>query len=128
MGANAILRPEISLIYSRAGMLSPDGLSKFGDASANGYVRSEGAGVLVLKPLSKALAACDRIEALIRGGAVNNDGQSSGLLVSPSREANPTCCASLADAGIGPGSVDYIEATARGRRSATPWNSRRSAA
>ncbi len=114
-GANAILRPEISLIYSRAGMLSPDGLSKFGDASANGYVRSEGAGVLVLKPLSKALAACDRIEALIRGGAVNNDGQSSGLLVSPSREAQSDLLRlALADAGIGPGSVDYIEAHGTG--------------
>jgi acyl transferase domain-containing protein/acyl carrier protein len=114
-GANAILRPEISLIYSRAGMLSPDGRSKFGDASANGYVRSEGAGVLVLKPLSKALAAGDRIDALIRGSAMNNDGQSSGLLISPSREAQSAVLRlALADADIGPESLDFVEAHGTG--------------
>ena len=59
-GVNAILRPEVTLLYSRAGMLSPDGRCKFGDASASGYVRSEGAGLVVLKPLSAAVRDKDR--------------------------------------------------------------------
>ena len=85
-GANVILRPEITAAYSAAKMLSPDGRSKFGDASANGYVRSEGAGMILLKTLSRAVADGDPIYAVIRGSAVNNDGRASGMLIAPSRE------------------------------------------
>src|SRR5690606_1525203 len=85
-GVNLILIPQISIGYSRSGMLSVDGRCKFGDASANGYVRSEGAGVVVLKPLSQAIADGDPVHAVIRGSAVNNDGRSSELLVAPSPE------------------------------------------
>jgi hypothetical protein len=76
---------EISELFTRARMLSPDGRCKFGDASANGFVRSEGAGIVVLKRPSRARADGDRIYAVIRGGATNNDGRSSGRLVTPSR-------------------------------------------
>jgi len=114
-GANVILRPEISLAYSAAKMLSPDGRSKFGDAAANGYVRSEGAGIVLLKPLSLALDAADPIYAVIRGSAVNNDGRSSGLLISPSRVGQETLLRSaFRDAGVDPGDVDYIEAHGAG--------------
>ncbi len=63
-GVNVILRPEITFMYSAANMLAPDGRCKFGDASANGYVRSEGAGLLLLKPYSRALAAGDPVYAV----------------------------------------------------------------
>src|ERR1700722_9479609 len=114
-GANVILRPEITLTYSAAGMLSPDGRSKFGDSAADGYVRSEGAALILLKPLSRALADRDSIYALIRGSAVNNDGRSSGLLVSPSREGQEALLrAAFRNAGIDPGAIDYIEAHGTG--------------
>ncbi len=91
-------------------MLSPDGRCKFGDASADGFVRSEGAGILVLKRLSRAIADKDPIYALIRGGAVNNDGRSSGLLVTPSRAGQREMLhAAWKAAEIAPKDLCYIE-------------------
>jgi acyl transferase domain-containing protein/acyl carrier protein len=83
-GVNLIMQPPITIAFSKAGMLSPDGRCKFADASANGYVRSEGCGIVVLKPLSKAEADGDRIYATILGSAVNSDGQ-EGMFVAPSQ-------------------------------------------
>ena len=74
-GVNLILQPYISIGYSKSKMLSPDARCKFGDAHANGYVRSEGAGIILLKPLRRALADRDPVYAVILGSAVNNDGQ-----------------------------------------------------
>ena len=120
-GVNAILRPEITLIYSSANMLSPEGRCKFGDAAANGYVRSEGCGVLVLKTLSRAIADGDSIYAVIRGSAVNNDGHSSGLLISPSRDGQQAMLrAAFADAAVDPQSVSYIEAHGTGTLAGDP--------
>lgn len=120
-GVNAILRPEITLVYSKAGMLAPDGRCKFGDASADGYVRSEGAGILVLKRLSQALADGDPIYAVIRGSAVNNDGQSSGLLVSPSPKGQEGVIrTALESAGLHPDAVDYVEAHGTGTPTGDP--------
>ena len=114
-GANVILRPEITLAYTKAKMLSPDGRSKFGDAAANGYVRSEGAGMLLLKPLARAVADGDPIYALIRGSSVNNDGRSSGLLVAPSRDGQEALLRSaFHSANVDPGAIDYIEAHGTG--------------
>jgi acyl transferase domain-containing protein/acyl carrier protein len=114
-GANIILRPELTIAYSRARMLSPDGRSKFGDASVNGYVRSEGAAMILLKPLARAIADGDPIYAVIRGSAVNNDGRSSGMLVAPSREAQEAVLRrACKDAAIDPGVIDYIEAHGTG--------------
>ncbi|HEX4274405.1 MAG TPA: type I polyketide synthase [Bryobacteraceae bacterium] len=114
-GANIILRPEISRAYARAGMLSPDGRCKFGDIAADGFVRSEGAGVVVLKPLSKALLDGDAIYAVIAGSAVNNDGQSSGALVAPSRTGQEALLrAAFRRAGVAPAEVQYIEAHGTG--------------
>src|SRR6185295_10837533 len=84
-GVNIILQPHISIAYSQSRMMAPDGRCKFGDARGDGYVRSEGAGLVVLKTLAQAQADGDRIYALIRGSAVNNDGRSSGSMGTPSR-------------------------------------------
>ncbi len=128
-GANVILRPDVTLAYSATGMLAPDGRSKFGDAAANGYVRSEGAGILVLKPLARALADGDPIHALIRGSAVNNGGRSSGQMMSPSRDAQEAMLrAAFAEAGVSAEAIDYIEAHGTGTLSGTPWRSKPSAA
>jgi acyl transferase domain-containing protein len=120
-GVNVILRPEVTQAFSAARMLSPDGRSKFGDASANGYVRSEGAGVLVLKPLARALADGDPIQGLIRGSAINNEGRSSGQMIAPSREGQEALLrAAFADAGVCPEAFDYIEAHGTGTIAGDP--------
>ena len=79
-GVNLILSPAITMNFTKAGVMAPDGRCKTFDAGANGYVRSEGAGLVVLKPLSRALADGDPIYAVIRGSAVNQDGRSNGLM------------------------------------------------
>ncbi len=114
-GVNLILKPYISVGYSRSKMLSPEGRCKFGDASANGYVRSEGCGLILLKRLSDALAAGDPIYALIRGSAMNNDGQSSGLLVAPGvKTQHDMLLSAYRNAGVAPQLVQYIEAHGTG--------------
>ena len=85
-GANLILVPEVFASFAKAGFLSPDGQCRAFDAQADGYVRGEGAGIVALKPLSRAIADGDPIYALIRGGAVNQDGRSNGL-TAPNRLA-----------------------------------------
>ena len=80
-GVGLILAPELYINFSKAKMLSPDGRCKTFDASANGYVRGEGCGVVVLKRLSDAIADGDNILALIRGSAVNQDGPGAGFTV-----------------------------------------------
>lgn len=120
-GVNVILQPQITEAYTRAGMLAPDGRCKFGDAAADGYVRSEGCGVLVLKRLSEALADSDPIYAVIRGSAINNDGQGSGLLVKPSTEGQIAMLReAYADAGVEPAGVGYLEAHGTGTFAGDP--------
>ena len=79
-GVNLILSPAITINFTKAGVMAPDGRCKAFDASANGYVRSEGAGLVVLKPLHRAIADGDPIYAVILGSAVNQDGRSNGLM------------------------------------------------
>jgi phthiocerol/phenolphthiocerol synthesis type-I polyketide synthase D len=113
-GTNLILSPENSIACSRWGMLAPDGQCKTFDAAANGYVRSEGCGVVVLKRLSDALRDQDPVLALVRGSAVNQDGPSSGQTV-PSGPAQQTVLrAALASARLQPSDIDYIEAHGTG--------------
>ena len=113
-GINLILSPDININFSKAQMLSPDGHCKFGDASADGYVRSEGCGVVVLKRLSDAIKEGDDILAVIRGSALNQDGRSSGLTApnGPAQEA--VLRAALANAGLAPADIGYIEAHGTG--------------
>ena len=76
---NVILSPELTVIFSKARMMASDGRCKAFDASADGYVRGEGGGLVVLKRLRDALEDQDPILAVIRGSAVNQDGRSNGL-------------------------------------------------
>jgi acyl transferase domain-containing protein/acyl carrier protein len=113
-GVNLILSPTITVNFSKAGFMAPDGRCKAFDASANGYVRSEGAGVVVLKPLSRALADGDPIYAVIRGTAVNQDGHTNGL-TAPNRHAQEAVLReAYRRAGIAPGEVQYVEAHGTG--------------
>ncbi|MFE7135197.1 polyketide synthase, partial [Streptomyces sp. NPDC057638] len=85
-GINLNLAAETGLVAEEFGGLSPDGRCHTFDARANGFVRGEGGGVVILKRLTDALADGDRVHAVIQGGAVNNDGATEALTV-PSREA-----------------------------------------
>ncbi len=113
-GANVILAAETNVFLSRAGMLARDGRCKTFAAAADGYVRSEGCGMVVLKRLDDARASRDRILAIIRGSAINQDGRSSGLTApnGPSQEA--LMRDALERAGIAPADVSYVEAHGTG--------------
>ncbi|MBD2257782.1 type I polyketide synthase [Pseudanabaena sp. FACHB-2040] len=113
-GVNLILTPALTVGFSKLTALSPDGHCKAFDASANGFVRSEGVGVVVLKRLSQALADGDRIYALIRGSAVNQDGRTNGL-TAPNREAQEAVLRqAYQQAGVALRQVEYIEAHGTG--------------
>lgn len=113
-GVNLILHPEISIALSKYHMMAPDGRCKAFDASADGFVRGEGCGIVVLKRLNDALADNDPILAVIRGSAVNQDGPSSGLTApnGPSQEAVIT--EALQDSGLEAKSVGFVEAHGTG--------------
>lgn len=113
-GVNLILTPDVSVALSRSHMMAPDGRCKAFDSRADGFVRGEGCGVLVLKRLSDAQAAGDNIVALIRGSAANQDGRSNGLTApnGPSQEA--VLRDALANAQVQPGHVDFVEAHGTG--------------
>ncbi|RIK32672.1 MAG: short-chain dehydrogenase [Anaerolineae bacterium] len=108
-GVNLILRPETTIALSKAHMLAPDGRCKTFDARANGFVRSEGIGVILLKRHSDAIADGDNILALIRGSAVGQDGRSNGLTApnGPSQEA--VIRNALANGRVTPQQVGYVE-------------------
>ena len=119
--ANVILQPHISIAYGRSGMLASDGRCKFGDALADGYVRSEGAAVLVLKSEEMALRDGDRIFAVILGSAVNNDGGGSGVFGRPSRLGQEDVLRrAVDDAGLEPQCVGYVEAHGTGTKAGDP--------
>ena len=113
-GVNVLLSPVSIVAASRARMLSPDGRCKTFDASADGYVRGEGCGVLVLKSLSDAERDGDRICAVIRSSAVNQDGASSGLTVPNGGAQQRLITTALTRAGLTGGDVDYLEAHGTG--------------
>ena len=113
-GVNRIFSPEISINFCKGRMLSADGRCKTFDASANGFVRSEGCGMLVLKRLSDAVAANDRVVALIRGSAINQDGRTSGLTVPSGPAQQAVIRQALENAGLLPSDLSYIEAHGTG--------------
>ncbi|HEX5980705.1 MAG TPA: type I polyketide synthase, partial [Thermoleophilaceae bacterium] len=113
-GVNVLIPPDTTIAASQAQMLSADGRCKSFDARADGYVRSEGCGVILLKRLSAALRDGDHVHALIRGTATNQDGRTSALTV-PSAEAQESVMRrALASAGIDPGDLGYFEAHGTG--------------
>jgi acyl transferase domain-containing protein/NADPH:quinone reductase-like Zn-dependent oxidoreductase len=113
-GVNLTLSPDGAVLTSRARMMSFDGRCKAFDASADGYVRSEGCGMLVLKRLSDAQRDGDRVLGLIRGSALNQDGRSSGLTAPNGIAQEAVIRAALANARLNPNDIDYVEAHGTG--------------
>lgn len=113
-GVNMILSPAHSIAFTKAGVLAPDGRCKTFDARADGYVRGEGGGIVILKPLSAALADGDPVHALILGSAMRQDGRTNGLMA-PSRESQEGLLReAYRSAGVSPASVQYVEAHGTG--------------
>lgn len=119
-GCNVILAPTTSVAQSQAMMHSPQGLCKAFDAAANGYVRAEGCGVVVLKRLSRAVADGDHIYALIRGSAVNQDGLSQGIMAPNGPSQVRVIRSALANARVNPKDVGYVEAHGTGTKLGDP--------
>ena len=113
-GVNLILFSEGSISLAKWGMLAADGRCKTFDAAADGYVRGEGCGVVVLKRLSDALRDGDPILAVIRGSAVNQDGRSSGLTAPNQLAQQAVLRRALAGARLEPAQVGYVEAHGTG--------------
>ncbi|NER93851.1 MAG: type I polyketide synthase [Symploca sp. SIO1B1] len=113
-GVNLLMSPETSIAFSKARMLSFDGRCKTFDISADGFVRGEGCGIVVLKRLSDAVADQDNILAVIRGSAINQDGDTSGLTVPNSLSQQSVIRQALANGEVDPASVSYIEAHGTG--------------
>ncbi len=113
-GVNLMLSPEITINFCQGRMLSPDGHCKTFDAAADGYVRGEGCGALVLKRLTEAEADGDRILAVLRGSAINQDGRSAGLTAPNGIAQEAVIRKALANAGLSPDQIDYVEAHGTG--------------
>ncbi|PSR19686.1 hypothetical protein C8255_01005 [filamentous cyanobacterium CCP3] len=113
-GVNAILTPEATIYFSRGRFMAADGRCKTFDAAADGYVRGEGCGMVVLKRLSDAERDGDYIYSVIRGSAVNQDGASGGLTVPKGPSQQRVIEAALAEADIEPAAVSYVEAHGTG--------------
>lgn len=108
-GVNAILMPEMVVALSKGRMLASDGRCKTFDARADGFVRGEGCGMVLLKRLDDAIEDGDRVLAVIRGTAINQDGRSNGLTAPNGPAQVAVIRAALADAGIEPATVDFVE-------------------
>ncbi|MCK8516799.1 type I polyketide synthase [Methylonatrum kenyense] len=119
-GANLLLGVETMITLSKARMLSPDGRCSTFDESANGIVRGEGCGVVVLKRLSDAQADGDTIHALIRATAINQDGRSSGITAPNGSAQEALMRLALERAHLSAGDVDYVEAHGTGTRLGDP--------
>jgi acyl transferase domain-containing protein/thioesterase domain-containing protein/acyl carrier protein len=113
-GVNMILTPETTIAFSKARMLSPDGKCRPFDAGANGYVRGEGCGLVLLKRLADAERDGDNVLAVVRATSVNQDGRTSGISA-PNSQSQIACIrAALQQAGLTPDDVDYVEAHGTG--------------
>ncbi len=113
-GVNLILSPEITITFSHARLMAPDGRCKTFDAGADGYSRGEGCGFVALKRLSDAERDGDRIYAVIRGSAVNQDGRSNGLTAPNGLAQQQVIRDALRDAHAEPQDINYIEAHGTG--------------
>ena len=113
-GVNVLISPATMITFSHSRMLAPDGRCKTFDASADGYVRGEGCGVVVLKRLDDAIRDGDRVRAVIRGSAVNQDGASGGLTVPNGVAQQRVIGEALERAGVAASDVDYLEAHGTG--------------
>jgi acyl transferase domain-containing protein/NADPH:quinone reductase-like Zn-dependent oxidoreductase/acyl carrier protein len=119
-GVNLLIVPDTFVGFSNLSMLSPDSRCFAFDARANGFARGEGVGVVVLKPLSQAVADGDRIYATILGTALNQDGRSQGLAF-PSQASQEKLLREIyAQTGVAPDTVSYIEAHGTGTQAGDP--------
>lgn len=113
-GVNVMLHPETTVSMCKGRFLAPDGRCKSFDASADGYARGEGAGMIVVKALDEALRDGDRVYAVIKGSGVNQDGRTTGITV-PNPDAQAALASRVyADAGIDPSEIGYVEAHGTG--------------
>ena len=113
-GVNLILGPHFSIAASRMHMLAPDGRCKAFDRRADGFVRSEGCGVAVLKRLADAIADGDSIRAVIRGSAMNQDGHTNGITAPNGLAQRAVIQRALRDAGVDGAAIGYVEAHGTG--------------
>ena len=113
-GVNALIEPDTSIGFSKAMMLSPTGQCFAFDERANGYVRGEGAGVMMILPLSKALEHGDRIYATVRSCVINQDGKTSSITVPGQASQSEMLVQAYQEAGFDPGQVTYMEAHGTG--------------
>ena len=109
-----LLSPAVFHGFDQAGALSPTGLCHAFDAAADGFVRGEGCGVVVLKRLSEAVRDGDRVLAVVRGSAINQDGRSNGLMAPNPAAQTAVLRSAYAQAGVNPHEVDYVEAHGTG--------------
>lgn len=113
-GVNLILSPATNVVLSKALMLSPTGRCRTFDAKADGYVRSDGCGLVLLKPLAQAMQDGDNVLAVIRSSAINQDGRSQGLTAPNGRAQQAVISKALANSGLTAGQIDYVEAHGTG--------------
>lgn len=113
-GINLILTPTFSIIFEKAGMLSKDGRCKTFDEGANGYLRGEGAGAVLLKPLKAALEDKDNILAVIKGTSINQDGHSNGLTAPNAQSQTEVIVSAWEKGNIDPRTISMVEAHGTG--------------
>ncbi len=113
-GVNLILSPEMTIAFSKLGMMASDGRCKVFDSRADGFVRGEGCGVVVLKRLADARADDDPILAVVRGTAVNQDGRTNGLTAPNGLSQQAVVRQALENGGVDPREIDYVEAHGTG--------------
>ncbi|GAX60236.1 beta-ketoacyl synthase, partial [Candidatus Scalindua japonica] len=119
-GVNALLSPELFISFGKAGMLAPDGRCKTFSKGANGYVRGEGVGAILLKPLDKAITDGDHIYGVIRGTSENHGGKANSLTAPSPRAQAELLITAYERAGIDPETVGYIEAHGTGTELGDP--------
>ena len=119
-GVNLLLTPESTVTFSKLQMMASDGRCKTFDSRADGFVRGEGCGVLVMKRLSDAIAEGDRILALFRGSAVNQDGRTNGLTAPNGLSQQNVIRQALANAGVSPQQITYVETHGTGTKLGDP--------
>ncbi len=115
-GVNIMQSPGASIMMSRGGFLSPTCRCHSFDSEADGYVRAEGAGVVVLKDYDQALADGDTIHAVIRGTGVNHDGKTAGMALPNSKSQELLMQSVCQEAGVEPSMLDYLEAHGTGTK------------
>jgi len=119
-GINSLLNPIRYAYFSKTGMLSPTGSCKVFDESADGYVRGEGAGLVLLKPLKKALKDGDEIYGVLKGSAVNHNGSTHTISAPSSMAQTEVILAAMEKAGVTPDTVNYVEAHGTGTPKGDP--------